>query len=572
MTTFAELLRTRAAESPNQRIFTFLDHEGNEAAQLDYATLDRRAREIAAVLQHRGLGGERALLVYPPGIGFIEALYGCIYAGTVAVPCPPPDPGRKHAGPRMRTVTADADPRLVLTDGPVVTSIREVLGEAAPPIWATDEPGADAGAWAPPGISAGDIALLQYTSGSTAVPRGVMVSHDNILDNCEFIAEGFDFDDRSGGVMWLPPYHDMGLIGGMFSPIHSRRAMTLMSPLSFLLDPLGWLRAISQRRATTSGGPNFAFDLCVRRSTASQREGLDLSCWQTAYNGAEPVRPETLDAFAEAFAPSGFERSAFYPCYGLAEATLMVTGPEHGRPPRILSAATAVLERGQFAPLDGEGAVRLTSCGRPRPGAEVRIVDPDSGEACAESAIGEVWVAGRSVAAGYWNREHETRATFAAALADGRGPFLRTGDLGFLEEGELYVTGRIQELLVIDGRAIYPASIELAVEGAVPALRHNCSAAFLIEVGAGRRLALVSEVRDDHGGLDEVYAAMREAVAERFGLELGAICLIEPRTIPRTSSGKTQRGRCRQLFLRGGLAPVGEWLDTAAPAGEPPDR
>ena len=573
MTTFAEILRDRAAADPGHTIFTFLDHDRSEAAALSFGELDRRAREIGAMLQGRGLAGERALLVFPPGVEFIAALYGCVYAGTAAVPCPPPDPGRKYAGPRMQTITGDARPAIVLTTAATAASIGEVLGAAAPPLSVTDAAlEADAEDWTSPATRPDDVALLQYTSGSTAVPRGVMVSHDNILDNCEFIAEGFEFDDSSGGVMWLPPYHDMGLIGGMFSPVHSRRPMTLMSPVSFLIDPLGWLRAISDRRATTSGGPNFAFDLCVRRSTPAEREGLDLSCWQTAYNGAEPVRPETLDAFAEAFGPFGFERSAFYPCYGLAEATLMVTGPEHGRPPRILSADTAALERGQFAPLDGEGAVRLTSCGRPRPGAEVRIVDPDSGEPCADGVIGEVWVAGRSVAAGYWDREHETRATFAATLADGNGPFLRTGDLGFLESGELYVTGRTQELLVIDGRAIYPASIELAVEAAVPALRHNCSAAFLIEAGAGRRLALVSEIRDEHNGLAEVYAAMREAVAERFGLELGAICLIEPRTIPRTSSGKTQRGRCRELFLRGGLQAVGEWLDTVGPANREPDR
>ncbi len=569
MTTFVDVLSRHAQESPQRRIFTFLDHDGGEAATLDYGQLDGRAREVAVALQERELAGERALVVYPPGIEFIEALFGCVYAGAIAVPCPPPDPGRKYAGPRMRQLVADATPRVVLTVGGVEGSIREVLGADAPEIVSTDaELGADPEAWSDPGSAAGDVVVLQYTSGSTAVPRGVMVTHDNVLDNCEFIAEGLDLDDAPvGGVMWLPPYHDMGLIGGMFSPVHTGRAMTLMSPVAFLLDPLAWLRAISQRRATTSGGPNFAFDLCVRRSTPEQREGLDLSCWKTAYNGAEPVRPETIEAFSEAFAPFGFERSAFYPCYGLAEATLMVTGPEKGPPPRVMVAAAAELEQGAFvAGGDAEPSIRLTSCGRPRPGAQVRIVDPDSHEPCADATIGEVWVAGRSVAAGYWDREPETRATFDARLAaDGDGPFLRTGDLGFILDGELYVTGRIKELLVVDGRALYPATIELAVEAAVPALRHNCSAAFLIEAGENRRLGLVAEVREDHGALESVYEAMRAAVKGRFELELGAICLIEPRTIPRTSSGKTQRGRCRELFLRGGLRSVGEWLDTAEP-------
>jgi acyl-CoA synthetase (AMP-forming)/AMP-acid ligase II len=566
MTTFVELLHGRAGDLPLQRIFTFLDHEGNEAAALDYGQLDRRAREIAAALQGRELAGERALVVYPPGIEFIEALYGCVYAGVIAVPCPPPDPGRKYAGPRMRQLVADATPRVVLTVGAVEGSIREVLAGEGPENVATDaELGADPEAWSDQGSSPDDIVVLQYTSGSTAVPRGVMISHDNIIDNCEFIADGLDLGEGPGGVMWLPPYHDMGLVGGIFSPVHTGRTMTLMSPVSFLLDPLSWLRAISRLRATTSGGPNFAFDLCVRRSTPEQREGLDLSCWETAYNGAEPVRPETIEAFSEAFAPFGFERSAFYPCYGLAEATLMVTGPEKGPPPRVLAARAAELEQGRFAAGgDAQPSIRLTSCGRARPGAVVRIVDPDSHEPCPDATIGEIWVAGRSVAAGYWDREPETRATFDARLVAGDdGSFLRTGDLGFLVDGELYVTGRIKELLVIDGRALYPATIELAVEAAVPALRHNCSAAFLIEAGESRRLALVAEVREDHDALESVYEAMRAAVKDRFELELGAICLIEPRTIPRTSSGKTQRGRCRELFMRGRLQAVGEWLDVA---------
>jgi acyl-CoA synthetase (AMP-forming)/AMP-acid ligase II len=396
-----------------------------------------------------------------------------------------------------------------------------------------------------------------------------MVTQANILDNCEYIGEGLDLDDESGGVMWLPPYHDMGLVGGMFSPVHSRRPMTLMSPISFLFDPLSWLRAISDRRASASGGPNFAFDLCVRRSTPEQREGLDLSSWETAYNGAEPVRPETMEAFAEAFAPAGFRASAFYPCYGLAEATLMVSGGDKATAPVPLAADLPALQRGRFvAPSDPSQAVRVTSCGRARAGARFRIVDPDALEPLPDGEIGEIWVAGPSVAAGYWNRDAETEATFAARLADGAGPFLRTGDLGFVHAGELYPTGRIQELLVVDDRMLYPADVERAAEAAVPALRHNCSAAFLFEAGPTTRLAIVSEVREQTGDLEAVYTGIRHALAEKFGLDVGAICLIEPRTIPRTSSGKTQRNRCRELFLRGGLEAVGEWLDTAGDSSQ----
>ena len=555
--TLGELLREKASAAPDHRIFTFLDHELNPSGQHTYASLDRRAREIAGALG--GLEGERALLVYAPSLGFIEAMYGCLYAGLIAVPCPPPDPGRQYAGPRMQTLVADATPEVVLSPAELQPSITEVLGDRTPRLTATDRVSDALG----PVVAAdpSDIALLQYTSGSTSVPRGVMVSHANVLDNCEFIAEGMDLETDRGGLMWLPPYHDMGLIGGMFSPMHSGRPMTLMSPISFLVDPLNWLRAITRYRASASGGPNFAFDLCVRRSDPAARQGLDLSSWTTAYNGAEPVRPETMEAFAEAFAPHGFDRSAFYPCYGLAEATLMVSGGEKAAVPASLDADAGALEQGRFEPGGADRALRLASCGIPRPGARVAIVDPETREPCPDCAIGEVWVSGPSVGHGYWEREAETQSVFRAVTAEGEGPLLRTGDLGFLRDAELYITGRIAEVLVVDGRALYPTDIEGAAEGASAALRHNCAAAFLIEAGGRQRPALVAEVRADETDLPAVYVAVREGVSERLGIALAAICLIEPRTIPRTSSGKTRRAECRDLYLRGRLSAVGEWLD-----------
>ncbi len=453
---------------------------------------------------------------------------------------------------------------MILSPQALQQSIREVLAEGdinePPRLVASDAGGPEA--VEPVASRPDDVAVLQYTSGSTSVPRGVMVSHANVLDNCEFIAEGMDLEADRGGLMWLPPYHDMGLIGGMFSPMHSGRPMTLMSPLAFLVDPLNWLRAITKFRASASGGPNFAFDLCVRRSDPASREGLDLSSWTTAYNGAESVRAETMSAFAEAFAPCGFDPAAFYPCYGLAEATLMVSGGEKHSLAAALDADADALEQGRYEAA-GEGrARRLTSCGIPRPGAQVVIVDPETREPCPDETIGEIWISGPSVGLGYWEREAETASVFGARIAGSdRGPFLRSGDLGFLNEEELYITGRITEVLVIDGRALYPTDVEAVAEESSAALRHNCAAAFLIEAGGRQRPALVAEVRADESDLAAVYNAVRQGVRERLDLDLAAICLIEPRTIPRTTSGKTRRSECRELYLRGRLASVGEWLD-----------
>jgi acyl-CoA synthetase (AMP-forming)/AMP-acid ligase II len=557
--TLGELLRQRTEELPDQHIFTFLGDDGEESGQLTYSSLDRRAGEIAARLD--GLAGERALIVFQPGLEFIEALYGCLYAGMIAVPCPPPDPGRQFAGPRMQLIVSDSTPRVVLSPAALQPSIREVLGNATPTLIATDSQ--PEGSVEPVLTRPDDVAVLQYTSGSTNLARGVMVSHENIFDNCDALAEDLQLQSDSSGLMWLPPFHDMGLIGGMFSPVHVGRAMTLMSPIAFLIDPLNWLRAVSRHRANASGGPNFAYDLCVKRSGEADRAGLDLSSWTRAYNGAESVRPETMEAFGEAFAPYGFQADVFYPSYGLAEATLMVSVVAKGAGTTTLSVDAAALENGRYEPAGGERALRLMGCGAPRAGARVAIVDPDTREPCPDGTVGEIWITGPSVAKGYWRRKTETESVFGAQLAGGddAGTFLRSGDLGFLQDGELFVTGRISEVLIVDGRALYPTDVEGAAEASSPALRHNCGAAFTIETGGAIRAALVAEVRPEQGDLDAVYAAIRDGVQERLDIDLAAISLIAPRTIPRTTSGKTRRVECRALFLPGRLSPVGEWLD-----------
>ncbi len=563
--TFYEILARRAAELPEHEAFTFLGHDGQESGRLGFGALDRRAREIAGALQALGLAGERALLSYPPGLECIEALFGCIYAGVIAVPSPPPDPGREYAGPRIRTIAADARPRAILSPGAIQGTLRELLATdppAEPPTFvATDTTSfGAAGDWSEPATASGDVAVLQYTSGSTGVPRGVMVTHANLIDNCRFIEGAFEFDTGSGGLMWLPPYHDLGLVGGIFQPIYWAGHTTLMSPVSFLVRPLSWLEAISRRGATRSGGPDFAYDLAVRRVPAAEREGLDLSGWELAYTGAELVKPETMDAFCAAYEPHGFRRQAFYPCYGLAEATLMVTGGVKEAAPNVQRADRRALEQGRFATAEpGAGSRAVTACGRPGPGARVAIVDPESREEAAAGTIGEIWVQGPSVAAGYFAREAESAATFGARLADGPGPFLRTGDLGFVHEDELYVTGRTSEILVIDGRAAYPTDVERTAERGSEALRPSAAAAFTVGEGDATRLVLAAEARPRDEGYDDVFEPVAAAVERAHELRLDSIRLLAPRTIPRTSSGKIRRAHCAELFRRDELDAIAAW-------------
>jgi acyl-CoA synthetase (AMP-forming)/AMP-acid ligase II len=509
--------------------------------------LDRRARAIAAAIGGLDLAGEPVLLIYPPGLDFVAALYGCMYAGAIAVPSPPPDFGPEHAPERIRTIVGDALPRAVMTTRALSEMMRPLTGgtgTATIPIVATDVadlPGEDA--WRDPGARDTDLALLQYTSGSTGVPRGVMVTHRNLIENCAVVRPLADHPGARG-VLWLPPYHDMGLIGGLLMPLYLRYPVTLMSPVTFLLRPLSWLRAIGKYRATMTGAPDFGYDLCVRRPPPENRRGLDLSTWRVAYNGAEVVRRETMEAFAEAFGPNGFRRSAFYPCYGLAESTLIVAGGEPDEEPVFH---------------EDESGKTLVGCGRPDERTTLEIVDPETRELCGEGAVGEIWVRGPSVAAGYWRRDAETSASFGAELPrDDGGPYLRTGDLGFRAGGELFVTGRIKDLLVVGDRSFYPTDVERACQAAVPALRRECGAAFVTD--DERRVVLVQEVKPrEDGEYAEIIDAVREAAHASLGLDLDALALIAPRTIPRTTSGKIRRRRCRELFLGGELELVAEW-------------
>ncbi len=554
--TLTELLRHRAAAQGDDTGYVFLLDGEHEELRLSYAELDRQARAIAAALQSRTAPGERALLLYPPGLDYIAGLFGCLYAGVIAVPAYPPDPTMaQRTLPRVQAIAADARASVALATSMVGALTRDLSSEA-PTLealsWiATDDlpPGSES-AWKPPQVDPESVALLQYTSGSTGTPKGVMLSHANLLYNIAQISTFCTFDVTGPTVSWLPPYHDMGLIFGILTSLYMPTTTVLLSPLAFLERPRRWVEAMSRYGGVISGGPGFAYDLCVRRTTPEERATLDLSRWRLAAVGAEPVQAETLQRFIEAFRVAGFRPETLAPGYGLAEATLMVSGGARDTPAVRKRVARDALERGRAVDVtDGVPSAQLVGCGRPLAGQRTVIVDPDSCTPCGTGEVGEIWVAGRSIAQGYWGRSEETAQTFGARLADGDGPFLRSGDLGFLDaEGNLFVTGRLKDLIIIRGANFYPDDIESTVTRAHPALRPGCGAAVAVEFGGEERLVVVQEVRRGDHDLDAVVRDVRLAVSAEFGLPTYAIILLEPGAIPKTSSGKIQRRACRAAF------------------------
>jgi amino acid adenylation domain-containing protein len=550
-----EVIRRRAVAEPERLAYVFLADGEDDERPLSYGALDLRARAVAARLQALGLGGERVLLLFPPGLEYAAAFLGCLYAGAVAVPAYPPAGSR--GVPRLLSILADCAPRAVLTTAALLAAVerlREASGGLAsiPCLDVDGIDAAEAAGWRDPGLTGDDLAFLQYTSGSTSAPKGVMISHGNLVANEGMIQEAFGTEESSVVVSWLPLYHDMGLIGGLLHPLWLGASCVLLSPLHFLQRPLRWLRAISRFGASASGGPNFAYELCARKVSPEEAAGLDLSRWRVAFNGAEPVRAEVLDRFARTFADAGFRSSAFYPCYGLAEATLLVSGGRTRDEVALLA-----------APLEGEGGaepVRRVSCGAVAAGLEVRVVDPDSAAECPPGRTGEIWVAGPAVARGYWNLPEASAETFGARFADSRGSWLRTGDLGLQHGGELYVTGRIKDLIVIRGRNLYPQDVEWTAERSHAAARPGCGAAFSVDTEGEERLVVVQEVATRGGAdLEQVAETIRRAVAEEHEVQVAVLVLVKAGGVPKTTSGKVQRRACRDLFLRDALAPLGTW-------------
>lgn len=578
--TFFDLLRDHAANTPSRNVYTFLQGD-REIGSLSYESLDRRARAIAAHLQERGLEGQRVLLLYAPGLQFIEAFIGCLYAGAIAVPAYPPEPGRlERSLPRFQAIVDDAEATAALTTGPIL-GMFSAAAARFPALqklaWlASDQmPDGAADSWRRPAATRDSLAFLQYTSGSTSMPKGVMVSHHNILINEQVIQEAFGHSSQSLIVGWLPFYHDMGLIGNILQPAYLGSSAYLMSPMEFLQRPIAWIQAISKYRAVTSGGPNFAYDLCVRKLKGAGELDLDLSHWKVAFNGAEPIRAESLRRFAEAFARYGFDSRAFFPCYGLAESTLFVTGVTRGEGAPIRAYDTDELQAGKAAP--------ASAAPQPKPGRELvgsghvfgdhecRIVDPQTRLPSAPGVIGEIWVAGPSVVSGYWRRPEDTVETFGAKLATAEGPgdrtYLRTGDLGFFDGGELYVTGRRKDLIIIRGRNHYPQDIEETVQKAYPGLRPGCSAAFSVDVDGEESLVVVQEVGPTFdGNVEQALAAIRRAIAQGHELQTHGVVLLKQGSLLKTSSGKIQRRGCKASFLAGTLEAVATSVQASAPA------
>lgn len=566
--TLVDLLRHRAQAQPSDTAFVYLIDGEEEQISITYHELDRQARAIGAWLKSQGLTGERALLVYQAGLEFVTTFFGCLYGGVVAVPIYPPRRNRSLG--RVESVTNDADAHVALTTEEVLARIDGIVDET-PDLrqvkWLTscNVPQGIEDEWTRPDIDSSTVAFLQYTSGSTGTPKGVVLTHSNLLHNSALITYGFEHTRSGKGVFWLPNYHDMGLIGGVLQPIYCGRPNVLMSPMAFLQRPFRWLSAISRFRGTTSGGPNFAFDLCVRKIKEEERKQLDLSSWNVAFNGAEPIRAETIHRFCEAFEPCGFRREAFYPCYGMAEASLIISGGWAVEPPVVRNYDGESINRGKVERVDGEApdARELVGSGSPLKDMDVVIADPQTKKRLKDREVGEIWVRGPSIAQGYWRNEEASRETFGAFLSDsGDGPFLRTGDLGFLDDGELFVTGRIKDILIFNGVNYYPQDIEFTVQRTNERLRADAGAVFAFDVdSSGRqRLVIVQEVERRHqGDWNHIFSDIRRRVAAEHELTVSDIILIKPGSIPKTSSGKIQHHACRDAFLNGALKVVTEW-------------
>ena len=554
-----EVLEYRARVQASLRAYTFIDSHGRETESLTFGELHARVVRLSARLRARFEAGERALLIFPTCASFIVAFLACLRAGVVAVPMSPPRRGR--SAQVAQTIALNSGAVVVLTTGDLMEELKIDL-----PMVSLQWIAADVDAAAPRGFTGHHVrpdhlAFLQYTSGSTSSPKGVMVDHRNLMANQEVMYQAFEHTPGSTVVGWAPLFHDQGLIGNFLHPLFAGTSCVLMAPFSFIKRPLTWLNAISHYRAHTSGGPNFAFDLCVRHATPDRLRGLslDLGSWTVAFNGAEPLRADTMERFSRTFAPYGFRREAFKPCYGLAEATLYVTGARVGCGPTLRSVSRMALAAGRVstALVGDTSAQLLVGSGTARFGVKVCIADPVSRAELSSDEIGEIWVAGESVARGYWNQAEATCEVFEACLSGGEGPFLRTGDLGFLDRhGELFVTGRIKDLIIVMGRNHYPQDIERSMEESHPALRAGAGAAFTIDIAGEERLILVQELeRDARTGVDwaDITVEIRRAVVSNHDLVPHAILLVRAGTIPKTTSGKIQRQLLRQWHLAGEL-------------------
>lgn len=538
-----ELLSWRGGEQSARTAMTFLADDGTSETTWTYGELDARARAVAVALLDVARPGDRALLLCPPGADFAAAIIGSLYAAVVPVPAYPPGNARQIG--RIDVILRDAETDLIVTTAKTRDRIARWLdaegrGGRFRFLCIDDVPADDAALWRMPDIDGNSLAFLQYTSGSTSEPKGVMVGHGNLMANLAMIEQIMGLTPEIVLVSWLPVFHDMGLIGNVFEPLYLGGRTTLMSPQAFVQEPVRWLQQITRQRATVTGAPNFGYALCVQSATDEQKESLDLSSLNVCYCGSEPIDSRVMDAFCDAFAPVGLKRSAFYACYGMAEATLLAAGSKHGGGSRKLDV----------------GNRTLVGCGYSALGQELRVVDPDTRRVLGDDAVGEIWLRGPNVAQGYWRNPELTQELFRATLESGDGPFLRTGDLGFINEGNVFVTGRRKDVIIIRGRNYYPQDLERTAVESHAGLNPAGSAAFSIAPNGREEVVVVCEVKraaaKDLDG-DAVANAIRGAVLAEHELPLAAIVLIKPATLPKTSSGKVRRSATRDAFLDGSL-------------------
>jgi acyl-CoA synthetase (AMP-forming)/AMP-acid ligase II/alkylation response protein AidB-like acyl-CoA dehydrogenase/acyl carrier protein len=565
-----ELLRRRADVNPDAMAVVYLSDGEEVKQQITFGELDLKARAIAARVQGLGARGECVILVHTPGLEFLSAFFGCLYAD--AIPVPLPLPHSKGTVAQFPAIVADLDARILMTTATTMTRLRrmELTGVDALIALTTEDTQPElARAWRAFTPSGAATAYLQYTSGSTANRKGVIISHDNVIAHLLGMAERFGHHQDSVSVNWLPHTHDLGLVSGILQPLFHGHLNVLMSPNAFVQQPIRWLDAISRFRGTYSNSPNFGYDQCVRRTTPEQRARLDLSSWEVALNGAEPVHQRTIDEFISMFEPCGFRRATMYPAYGLAEATLMVSGFVKESAGATLQVDADALARDRIVESTGEGSRTLVGCGLAMPHTTIRIVDPLTCEESADDRVGEIWARGPGITGGYWRRPEENEQTFRGRLAGGAHDdevYLRTGDLGFLRSGVLYITGRWKDLVIIRGANHYPQDIEWTIERSHPAFRPGCGGAFSLDGDDGEQLIVAYEVEREHlrtAEPDELARVARRAVAEEHDLHLHTLVLLKTGTVPRTTSGKIQRRKCRSDFLGGELAEIWRSTDTA---------
>jgi acyl-CoA synthetase (AMP-forming)/AMP-acid ligase II len=558
---------------PEGVAFRFTTRRGHAWQDLSYGALDLRAAALAQRLRAQGLEGAAAVLLHPPGLDFVQSFFGCVYAGVTPAPVALsllPDGLRK-----IGEVVKASGARAILAGSAHLGRLQAALAGSLPEDlrWVdTDTPLARGSA-----VAAGqddDIAFLQYSSGSTGAPKGIPISHGNVLHALGLLNEAFAIEQGDVGANWLPHNHDMGLVAGILLGPYAGIPMVLMSPLTFLLRPIEWLGAISDHRATISAGPNFAYEHCLNGIAPDQLATLDLRCWDVAVTGAEPIRPATLERFADTFGACGFRDDAFFAGYGLAEATLMVSGPRRGGGAHVVSFQAAALDAQRAEPIRGpdDDARRLVACGEPF--LDVVIADPVTGVARGPGELGEILVSGPSIMRGYNGAGSDTGLAFVAP--DGLHPsFLRTGDLGFLHGGELFILGRLKDLIIIRGRNLHPQDIETTLAVCHPALEGGRGAAFSVDGEREEILVLVQEIGPDvTAGADELaglITLIRDVVRQAHDVDAAAVVLLPAGQIPKTTSGKVQRRSCRSLYLGNELRTLAAWRrdDVSAPMVAP---